>query len=408
VNIDGNHNLAGSVTTVVDDLFLGHKFHAAEQSIEETTKQRPLPMDVAFKELREGPGCKGTNILLARTLKLFSDFDVVVDPRRAVFFQATHPPITVPTVQVPDPGNPAPLTPVHNTFTPPTIAGDRPTVAVGSPLGVNGRFFPPNLDMTRSLPVTIGHNTSILGGPCFGGGTDLKWGPLAKAAVHRLPGTPQSSCATSFSAIGLTPFTAYQFSARNCDVITCSLWSRTARVRTGKVNPNQGKVLLTLDQGTPVGTAFITDRGTFAANIAIPANAAPGNHKLQAANGPVVAHTTIAVIPVASPGARASIMMVGVLQGESGCPSHPISSTQAGADFMLFGSGFQAGAVSVHLDTAAGLVVGNAVTQANGTFCQKMLGVPASQAGNHRLVAVQNGVIQAQVPATFVFFSGPH
>ena len=101
-------------------------------------------------------------------------------------------------------------------------------------------------------------------------------------------------------------------------------------------------------------------------------------------------------------------MMVGVLQGETGCPNHPISSTQAGANFMLFGAGFKLGAVSVRLDTANGLVVGSAVAQGNGTFCQKLAGVPVSQAGNHKLIAVQNGAIQAQVPAAFVVFSGPH
>jgi len=281
-------------------------------------------------------------------------------------------------------------------------------VHAGTLMGVNGTVCALNRDMTRSVPVTIGHNTGILGGPWFGGGTDLQWGPVAKTAVQRLPGTPQSPCSTSFSATSLTPFTAYQFSARSCDAVTCSLWSRPISVRTGRSNPDQGKVVLTLDLATQVGSGVITDRGTFAANITIPANTAPGNHRLRAANGATVAQTTITITGVAPPGGRASIMMVGVLQGETGCPNHPIRSTQAGANFMLFGAGFKLGAVSVRLDTANGLVVGSAVAQGNGTFCQKLAGVPVSQAGNHKLIAVQNGAIQAQVPATFVVFSGPH
>lgn len=408
VNIDGNHNLAGAVATALDDMFLGHQFRAAERSIESMEKQRPLPLDGYFQELRNSDGCTGRNVLISRTLKSFSGFETIVDPRQGIIFRATHPAIAVPTVQVPNPGMPSQPPPSQPTFTPPTIAADRPTVQVGTAMGVNGRFFPPNLDMTRSLPVTIGHNTTILGGPCFGGGTDLQWGPVGHPAVLRLSGTPQAPCATSFSATSLAPFTAYQFSARNCDAVTCSLWSRPVNVKTARLNPDQGKVVLTLDLANQVGSGVITDRGTFDTTITIPANAAPGNHRLRAANGATVAQTTITITGVAPPGARASIMMVGVLQGESGCPPHPISSTQADANFMLFGTGFQAGAVSVRLDAVNGLVVGSAVAQGNGTFCQKMVGVPASQAGNHRLVAVQNGAILAQVPATFVFFSGPH
>src|ERR1700686_3504330 len=183
-------------------------------------------------------------------------------------------------------------------------------------MGGNGRIFPPNLDMTRALPVNIDPNTGILGGPCFGGGTDLQWGPVGNTAVHRLPGTPQTSCATSFSATGLTPFTAYQFSARNCDAVTCSLWSRPVSVRTARLNPDQGKVVLTLDLATQVGSGVITDRGTFDTTITIPANAAPGNHRLRAANGATVAQTTITITGVAPPGSRASTTRGGVRQGE--------------------------------------------------------------------------------------------
>jgi hypothetical protein len=495
VTIDANHNLAGAVATAVDDMFLGHKFRAAERSIESMEKPRPLPLDAAFKELRDSDGCTGRNVLLSRVLKSFSEFEAIVDLRQGIIFTATHPPMTVPSVGVPNPGAPAVASPSQPTFTPPTIAGDRPMVQAGAPLGVSGRFFPPNVDMTRSLPVSIGHNTGILGGPCFGGGTDLRWGPVGNTAVQRLPGNPQVPCATSFSATGLTPFTAYQFSARSCDAVTCSLWSTPVSVRTARVNPDQGKVVLTLDlanqagsgvttapgaiagpheptvktlgrvnAGTPagpprpicdvareararnspaapgleaqcrasgghgatmlqtgnvvlardvatqVGSGVITDQGTFLTTITIPANAAPGDHRLQAIDGTTVAQTMITISSAAPPGgsSNASIMMVGVLHGETGCPNHSISSTQADASFMLFGTGFEAGGVSVRLDSANGLLVGSAVAQGNGTFCQQMVGVPTSQAGNHKLVAVQNGAIQAQVPATFVVFSGPH
>lgn len=236
----------------------------------------------------------------------------------------------------------------------------------------------------------------------------MRWGPAGSLIVQRLPGTPRAPCAGLFSATKLTPSTAYEFSARNCDAVTCSLWSSPVRVTTGKVDPDQGKVVVKLDGRAEVGSGVITERGTFETTVTIPASAVAGTHRLLAFHGgAIAARTTIAVTGVAAPGARASIMMVGVLAGETGCPNHPISSTAADANFMLFGAGFQAGAVSVRLNTVNGLVVGNAVAQGNGTFCQSMVGVPASQAGNHRLVALQNGAIQAQIPATFVVFSGP-
>ena len=102
------------------------------------------------------------------------------------------------------------------------------------------------------------------------------------------------------------------------------------------------------------------------------------------------------------------MIMVGILPGESGCPNHPISSTQTDANFLLFGSGFGAGTVAIHLDNATGFSVGSATAQADGSFCQKMVGVPSRLAGNHLLVAAQNGELRAQTAVAFVVVSVLH
>jgi hypothetical protein len=402
VTIDGNHNLAGAVATLADNLFLGHQIHVVERAIEGTEKPVPLPLDAAFKELRDSDGCTGKNVLISQTLKEFSGFETTVDARPGIVFHMIHPVMGVPVVQVPDAGA-AP----QPTFTRPMIATNRPTVQVGTPLGVNGRFFPLGLNsITTMLPVTINH-----GGSCFGGGTDLQWG-LPSGPMHNQhlqgTGTAQAVCANLFEATPLTPTTAYQFRARDCDSVTCSLWSKPARGVTAKVNTDGGKVVLSLDGVTTLGTGTITPQGTFDTSVIVPANVAPGPHKIRAVNSTALAETALGVTGAAAGGSKASLMMVGVLTGELGCPNHQINSTQTDANFMLFGTGFQAGVVNVRLDTAAGLAVGNATAQADGSFCQRMIGVPGNQAGNHKLVALQNGAIQAQFPITFVVAMGPH
>ncbi len=95
-------------------------------------------------------------------------------------------------------------------------------------------------------------------------------------------------------------------------------------------------------------------------------------------------------------------MMVGLLQGQTGCPNQPISAAVTDDPFMLFGSGFAAGTVTVRLDTATGATLGTATVHPDGNFCQQMQSVPTSQAGKHTLLAVQSGAIVARLATEFV------
>jgi hypothetical protein len=397
VTIDGNHNLAGAVATAVDDLFLGHKFNAAERSIQNTEKQRPLPLDSSFQELRDN--CTGGNSLVSHTLQGFSGFAPSVE-RNAIVFRITYAAIPVPTLDVSNPGAPP-----QPTFTRPAISTDRPIVQAGASVAVSGRFFPPFIDLATRLPVAIGHAAPDA---CVGGGTDLQWGPASKPPqVQRLPAVVKAPCASVFEATRLAPVTAYQFSARDCDLLTCSLWSRTVRVTTAKIIPSPSKVVLTLDGATTLGEGVVSGQGAFDMNVKIPAGAAAGSHKLRAVNAQGAAEVTLGITSAVA-GGKASMILVGILPGESGCPNHPITSTQTDANFLLFGNGFGAGPLAIHLDNAAGFSVGSATAQADGSFCQKMAGVPSSLAGNHLLVAVQNGVIRAQTALAFVVVSIVH
>jgi hypothetical protein len=131
VTIDGNHNLAGALGTVVDDLFLNHKISALERGIEATEKPFPLPLDGSFKELRDSDGCTGNNVVLSKNLQAFNDFETTVE-RRAIVFRMTHAAIAIPTADVPDPSA---------TFNRPTISTNRPLVQAGAPIAVSGALF---------------------------------------------------------------------------------------------------------------------------------------------------------------------------------------------------------------------------------------------------------------------------
>jgi hypothetical protein len=143
----------------------------------------------------------------------------------------------------------------------------------------------------------------------------MRWGPAGgQLGTQRLPAAAQGDCPGKFDAMKLTPATAYQFSARDCDAITCSLWSRPVRVTTARMKVDTGQVVLTLDGATSLGFATTTANGTFDTNVTIPANTAPGNHKIRAVNEGAVAETALMITGPAAAG-RASISMVAVLKG---------------------------------------------------------------------------------------------
>lgn len=164
-----------------------------------------------------------------------------------------------------------------------------------------------------------------------------------------------------------------------------------------------------LDRQVPLAGARIDGNGNFDTPITIPAGTTPGAHTIRASTrgGGAVAEAVVQVAP-AGDSTQASIMMVGLLDGETGCPNHPITSTQTDSTFQLFGAGFAAGNIVVRLDSAAGVQLGTATVRADGSICQQMRSPIAAQAGPHAVVALQGGTIVARTNVTFVIPSGPH
>ena len=396
----------------VAKFFGGQKFVAGEVAITNTVRNQPLPLDEAFKELRTSDACTGRAPGVSRILSAFRDLETVIDLRQGIILRASHVGIVAPTLDGSNPGGPSNVQiPSVPSFTRPMISTAQPLVKAGNAVQASGQYFPPNTNLTTAFPVTMRHggyggNSSI--GVCSGGATELGWGPVGGAqGLQRLQGDAQGRCAASYDATNLTPNTAYQFRARDCDTVTCSPWSPTVRMTTAKVDPSKGRVVLTLDGGTPLGAATVNAQGTFTTSITIPAGTSPGAHALRAVASDARAEVAIQVASASPAGAsRASMTMIALLRGETGCPNHPISSTQTDDTFMLFGAGFAAGPVNIHLDTAAGATLGTAAVRADGSICQRVRSAPRNMAGARKLVAVQNGAVVAQTAVTFVPPSG--
>ena len=462
----------------VAKFFGGQKFVAGEVAMTNTMRNQPLPLDDSFKELRNSAACTGKAPGVSRVLTAFRDFETVIDMRQGILLKATHVGIVAPTLDGSAPGSAnSGNIPSVPSFTRPMIATAQPLVTAGNTVRISGQHFPLNISRSTSLPVTMQHggygpNSTILGGVCFGGATELEWGPVGgPQRVQKLSGNAQGACAAAYDASNLTPNTAYQFRVRDCDPITCSPWSPTLRASTDKADTQKGTVMLTLDSGaaigkaaigkdtisnaaisgatvnthntasltnnrawigssatvltrpvldartaqttrgeiqsaqgggTPLGSTSVDAQGNFETTITIPAGAAVGAHTIYAVNGDAKADVIIQVTSGGATG-KASIMMVGLLKGETGCPNHPISSTQTDSFFTLFGAGFAAGGtVAIHLDSATGFTLGTAAVRADGSICQQIQSAPGNKAGAHTLVAVQAGASVAQTPVTFV------
>jgi hypothetical protein len=162
---------------------------------------------------------------------------------------------------------------------------------------------------------------------------------------------------------------------------------------------------IVLGAATPLlATADITDQGTFATSITIPAGTTAGMHIVHAASEGAAAQANLQVAGAGPGGATATLVLVGSYYGETGCPTHPLPdpAITTGAPFPLFGSGFAPGSLTIHVDSATGIALGTAAVRADRSFCENFQGPPGNLLGDHRLVAVQNGAVQVTTPVKVV------
>jgi hypothetical protein len=393
-------------TASVAGLFAGQGFVAAEVAITNTTRQAPLPLAKGLEELRASPVCDGSVPQLALVNRAFLTTELDVDPPRGIILRATHAGIGTPVINAPDPpvlspGNAPP------SIIAPELLPAKPLVVAGETVQVVGHNYPSNpfahVSLATTLPVTVDHARSYFdatvtpgsnGNLCLGGATEIEWGPVGGPfAVESLPGNPLGLCQKVFVASNLTPSTAYQFRARDCDAFTCSprtpVLQRTTAAGTGNI---QFEVVVTMDDGPVVGSGSVDERGDFVTDVTIPAGTVPGQHNLLAVSGNFRGTATILVV---APGGPGRMMMIA--QDQPGCPppNNVLDVAIAGGSFKLFGAGFGPGAVGIHLDAADGAILSTPAARADGTLCEVIQSPP--EEGEHTIVAVQNGAVLGQL-----------
>jgi hypothetical protein len=278
----------------------------------------------------------------------------------------------------------------------------QPIVNAGDTVQINGQFFPPTSDPTTLMLYLERDTTSA----CNGGATELEWGVAGEQVQVEKLQVQDGGCTYRESMQGLQPGTTYRFRARDCDAITCSLWSDPVELGTGSWTANAGEVVLTLDGGITLGTATVTAEGTFAAPVTIPADTSAGTHTIRAVSGDAQAQVSLEVAGPNADGGTATIVLTGSYYGETGCPTHPLpdyaQSITTDASFPLFGAGFAPGTMSLYLDSATGPFLGTAPVNADGSFCQEFQGPSTDFLGDHTLVAVQNEAIQVTIPVKVI------
>ena len=206
------------------------------------------------------------------------------------------------------------------------------------------------------------------------------------------------ACTTRYPLGNLTPATAYQFRARDCDDVTCSPWTAPFTLTTlPDTGPTQ--VSLTLD-GAPLTSTAANADGMFDADVVIPAETPAGTHTLRAASGELGSENKIEITSSNATG-TATIMLTFAAYGDRGCPVRPRNDggLTVEAPFSVFGTGFSPGPMTLHLDSATGKDLGTTTVGADGTFCgDGFQGLTYDDLGDHSLVAVQDGQVRVTMP----------
>jgi hypothetical protein len=215
-----------------------------------------------------------TTVCQAAADRGFSDMQMRIDPG-ALTLLFIHPPIGAPTLI--DPNAPCPQPCLINNNVPAIMVAPQ-QVHPGDTLTVYGSGF--NTQSSSSLTISWYHDYNA-SAPI--GHSDVRWGPQY--------GPQQTSTVNNNSwdegAFGtpntLQPGTAYQFSVRDCDQITCSPWSSPLTLKTAAAGSNQ--VTLRLDDpnaGAQLGTLTVQPDGTLSGTASLPGSIAPGQHTLYA------------------------------------------------------------------------------------------------------------------------------
>ena len=404
VSFDGSSSLTGSIAQLADALFLGHKFSAAELSMENSVSQVPLPLDAALKELRNSEACSGRNPLLSRALTPFRTVDTEIQPPQGVIVKAVHAPIAAPNLDAPDawsgPGKSSP------TFTHPMISANQPLVVAGSSIQIRGQYFPPNNigSLADRLPITLSHggygaNSIIAGGVCWGGFTEVRWNmmgtPFGASRVVQLQGGADGACAQSYEVSNLIPATTYEVRARDCDKITCSPWSTVLKRMTaaaGGATADKGTVTLIIDRNAECKAPWCGP--ALNSRVAQQANVAPASSNGIPTSGPC--ETPLCRVGMSSSALKAA-------SNPSPCDTPLCRSAQSSAASVIANTNSteckapwcRNADKSAHTSQIP-IPIGSAVLTPQGTFAATV-NVPSSVAPGVHSIWASNGDAEAEV-----------
>jgi Fibronectin type III domain len=146
--------------------------------------------------------------------------------------------------------------------------------------------------------------------------------------------------------------------------------------------------------GTPVTT--VSAQGGFSATLTIPSDIPPTSVTVSAQSNSAKATATLQVV---APSAKGTLTLIYSPQG-SGAVTDFAPDTSG---FVLSGTNFAPGQVTIFLDSPQGPQLAVATVAANGTFNQAFEPSSAQiggKYGQHTLVAVQNGAVQGQLSVT--------
>jgi Fibronectin type III domain len=233
-------------------------------------------------------------------------------------------------------------------------------------------LFPtPGVDCaTTSAPYTVAPYVPLV----TGGGT----------IIGNVPATINLSPPTVTSGNSLT-VTGSAFPPNDGPVSLGYSWSTT----NSNGGPSSGGGI-----GSPLTT--VSSQGGFSATLTIPSDIPPTSVTVTAQSNSAKATATLQVV---APSAKGTLTLVYTPQG-SGAVTDFAPDTPG---YVLSGTNFTPGQVTIFLDSAQGPQLLTATVAANGTFNQTLEPSSAQIAGKygqHTLVAIQNGAVQGQLSVT--------
>jgi hypothetical protein len=226
---------------------------------------------------------------------------------------------------------------------------------------------------TASAPYTAATNSPLV----TGGGTII--GNL-KATITVSPPT-----VTSGNSVTIT---GSSFPLNDGPVSLGYGWSAT--------NPTGGGSSSGSGGGSPVTT--VSSQGTFSATLTIPSDVPPTSVTISAQSKSAQA---TAILQVVAPSSKGTLTLTYTpLVGSGGVVTDFAPDTSG---YVLSGTNFTPGPVTIFLDSPQGAQLATATVAANGTFSQAFDPTAAQiggKYGQHTLVAVQNGAVQGQLSVT--------